>query len=133
VLKTVIIFCCLLTARAASADTLNTENLKVYGRALANYQLCTQIAGELGDKIMLSYYAEMFNDRSAEINAYPERLSAFIYQEFKRSEEQLAKIDRQSMGLLCLSRFDLLSRKMQEKKLAGKQTPLKNNGIYSSD
>lgn len=119
-IKTVIIFCCLLTARSVSADTLNTENLKVYGRALANYQLCAQIAAESGDKAMRSYYADMFNDRSAQIKAYPENLSAVIYQEVKCSEEQLAKIDRQSMGLLCLSRFDLLSRKMQENKLAGK-------------
>jgi len=120
VIKTVIIFCCLLTACAASAETLNTENLKVYGRALANYQLCAQIAAESADKTMHSYYAEMFNDSSTEINAYPKSQSAIIYHEFTRSAAQLVKIDRRSMGKLCLSRFDLLSRKMQEKKSAGK-------------
>lgn len=115
-----IIFCCLLIARSASAEALNTENLKVYGRALANYQLCAQIAAESGDKTMHSYYMEMFNDNSVEINAYPKSLSAVIYHELKRSSAQLAKIDRQSMGKFCASRFDPLSRKMQEKKLAGK-------------
>ena len=34
--------------------------------------------------------------------------------------DKLGKIDKQSMGQLCLSRFDLLSRKMQEKKLMDK-------------
>ena len=67
---------------------------------------------------MHSYYADMFNDSSAEINAYPKSQSAVVYHELTRSSQQLAKINRQTMGQLCLSRFDLLSRKMQEKKIS---------------
>ena len=119
-IKRILIFCCLLNISLSFADTSSDESLQVYGRALANYQVCAQIAAELGDKTMHSYYSEMFNDSSAEINAYPKSLSAIIFNEFHRSADKLAQIDKQSMGQLCLSRFDLLSRKMQEKKLAAK-------------
>ena len=100
-----------------SAAPLSDENLKVYGRALANYQVCARIAADLDDKTMLSYYSEMFNDSSVEINTYPKYLSKIVIKEFNRSVDKLSKIDEQSMGQLCLSRFDSLSRKMQKKKL----------------
>jgi hypothetical protein len=119
-LKRIIIFCCLLNISVASAETLSGQNLKLYGRALANYQVCARIAASLGDKTMHSYYAEMFNDSSAEINTYPKSLSYIVIKEFNLSVDKLSKINKQNMGKLCLSRFDSLSRKMQEKKLSAK-------------
>lgn len=101
-----------------SAAPLSDESLKVSGRALANYQVCAQIAADLDDKTMLSYYSEMFNDSSVEINTYPKDLAHIVIKEFNSSVDRLSKIDKRSMVMLCLNRFDSLTRKMQEKKLS---------------
>ena len=119
-IKRLILFYCLANTCLSFAEPLNDENLKIYGRSLANYQVCAQIAGELDDKAMRSYYSEMFTDSYAEIKAYSQELFQIIVKEFDRSVDKLAEIDKQSMATLCSSRFDALSRKMLEKKLAGK-------------
>jgi hypothetical protein len=69
---------------------------------------------------MVSYYSEMFADSSAEVNRYSEKQSEIVVKEFKRSVNKLVKINKQVMGQLCLSRFDPITRKMQENKLAGR-------------
>lgn len=108
----------------ASAEILSDQNLKTDGRALANYQVCAQIADLIGDKAMHSYYAEMFNDSWAVINTYSKNQSYIVIQEFDLTLDKLGKINKQNMEQLCLSRFDPLSRKVLEKKLSAEQIPL---------
>lgn len=111
--KNVIIFCFLLTTCLSFATTLNESDVKIVGRALANYQVCSEIAEDQGDKVMHSYYSEMFNDSAAEIRTYPLHLVDIIYREFSDSVDRLKQIDKQGMKQFCLSRFGELSRKMQ--------------------
>jgi hypothetical protein len=114
----VFIICCLINSCFSFADPLTDNSLKVAGRALANYQVCEQLAADINDKAMVSYYSQMFADSSAKINRFTEKQSEFVIQEFKRSVNKLLKINTRVMTQLCLRRFDPLTRKMQEKKLA---------------
>jgi hypothetical protein len=120
VIKKVILFCFLANSCLAFAEPLNDKSLQLSGGALANYQICSQIALELGDKTMYSYYSEMFNDRSVEITHYPQKKSQIAFLEFNKSVVKLANIALPAMTMICLKRLDLLTRKMQEKKLASK-------------
>jgi hypothetical protein len=118
VLKRSLLFYCLFNSGFAIAAPAANEDLQLSGRALANYQVCTQMAEDMGDNVMHSYYAEMFADGSAELNGYSPKQQQIAINEFNRSVQKLGKINKQAMGQLCLSRFDTLSRKMQEKKLS---------------
>ncbi|WP_019613002.1 hypothetical protein [Psychromonas ossibalaenae] len=105
-----------------AAATVNEQDLKILGRALANYQLCSDISVELDDKAMFNYYSEMYKYSLLQVSTYSHNDAEIVSEEQQRSMLKLAKIDRKSLGGLCLSRFDLLSRKMQENKLAAKQS-----------
>ncbi len=102
------------------AEAITDHELKIVGRSLANYELCSDISSELEDKAMFHYYREMYNDSLRDIKAYQTIQREIIINEQQKSAIKLAKIDRKNFGEFCLSRFDLLSRKMQEKKLVGK-------------
>lgn len=119
-IKKTILFCILTKACIAVAEPINNETLQLSGRALANYQICAQVAEDLGDKTMHSYYSEMFNDRSIEINQYPQSDSQIVFLEFNKSIIKLANISLPAMTIICSKRFDSLTRKMQEKKLSSK-------------
>ena len=67
------------------------------------------------------YYAEMFADTLSAIHHYPKEQSKIVEQEFQLSINKLSKLNEQSLALFCASRFNQLSRKMQEKKLAKKE------------
>ncbi len=106
---------------STSAAGANTDlELKTLGRSLANYRLCSDISVELDDKAMFNYYSEMYNDGLLKVAAYSQSGAEMVNKELQMSALKLAKIDRASLGGLCLSRFDLLSRKMQENKLVEK-------------
>lgn len=115
-----IIFFLLFYISISSAKTFSDEELKIAGRALANYQVCSEISSEMGDSVMLSYYSEMYSDSLRESKNHPKIQSDIVFNEQQSSTIKLAKLDRKNLGELCLSRFDPLSRKMQENKLAGK-------------
>ncbi|WP_028864234.1 hypothetical protein [Psychromonas aquimarina] len=115
-----LIFVLLFNAQLLSAAAAAEQDLKILGRSLANYQLCSDISVELDDKAMFNYYSEMYNDSVLELKAYSTAQVKTVTAEQYWSVFKLAAVDRKSVGLLCLSRFDLLSRKMQENKLAGK-------------
>lgn len=93
------------------------ESLKVQGRALANYQICTEVAQSMGDLVMASYYAAMFDDSLVAIEKTSKKDSIIIFDEFQRSLDKLSEFAKQSMGKLCLSRFDPLARKIHKDKL----------------
>ena len=118
--KKFFLFYCLVTISAAFAEPLSDAKLKLSGRALANYQTCSLVAKEIPDKVMESYYLEMFNDSSANIKSYPKKSYETVISEFNRSVDKFKKIDKQIMTMFCLKRFSPLSRKMQEKKLLDK-------------
>ena len=118
--KKLLLVCCLLNSEALLAQPLTAEKLMVSGRALANYQTCSQLAQELGDSAMYGYYSDMFHDSAAIINRYPESQSKIVYGEFTRSMIKFKRLNKMRLGAFCSSRFSLLSRKMQERKLAGK-------------
>lgn len=105
---------------ASFANVLSDEEVKLLGRSLANYQICGDISVEMGDPVMLSYYRDMYNDGLLKRNTYPKNKLEMVIAEQQNSATKLARIDRKSLEELCLSRFDLLSRKIQENKLAGK-------------
>lgn len=102
------------------AEPFSDAQLKTLGRSLANYKACSDIAAEMGDSVMFSYYSEMYNDSLLKRQNHPKNLSDIVAIEQQKSAIKLAKIDRVNLGKLCLSRFDLLSRKMQENKLMDK-------------
>lgn len=114
------LFLLLFYIPVSSAKAFSDEELKTVGRALANYQVCSDISSDMGDSVMLSYYSEMYNDSLRESETYQKTQSDIVFNEQRSSTVKLAKLDRKNLGELCLSRFDLLSRKMQENKLVGK-------------
>ena len=121
--KKVIPFYCLFAIGLAYAEPLDDEHLKGLGRALANYQSCAQIAEHRGDKAMQNYYIEMFNDSFSDINTYPKSRSAIVFEAFNQGMDKLSQFDNEMLGQFCLSRFSLLSRQIQEKKLSMKLMP----------
>ena len=118
VIKKVILFYFLTNTCLSFASPVSNESLQLSGRALANYQICAQIAENIGDKTMHSYYSEMFKDSSAANRHYSQQQSQIISLEFNKSIVKLADIEQSIMAIICAKRFDLLTRKMQEKKLA---------------
>ena len=101
-----------LLAKGSGAD-----NLSATGRALANYKSCALVALDIDDQVMYHYYNDMFSDSAFEIRGYPLSQSEIVFKAFDESLDRLVKIDREALTKLCLSRLDLLSRQMQEKKL----------------
>lgn len=96
---------------------VKTQTLQISGQKLANYYTCSLVAKKVGDKAMRNYYFEMYTDASEEIKSYPKDQSAKIQQQYKFGLSKLGKFSQDSMATFCSSRFDSLSRKMQEKKL----------------
>jgi len=119
-MKNIIALFLLFYLPASFANVLSDEEVKILGRSLANYQICAAISVEMGDPVMLSYYSDMYNDGLLKRNTYPKNKLEMVIAEQQSSATKLAGIDRKSLGELCLSRFELLSRKMQKNKLAGK-------------
>jgi len=93
------------------------DALKLEGRALANYKTCADIAIGSQDKVMQSYYAEMFTDMSLKIEHYSIEQSDIVDQAYQLSLVEFAKLNRGSLAIFCGSRLDDLTRKMQAKKL----------------
>ncbi|MCG6199873.1 hypothetical protein [Psychromonas antarctica] len=102
------------------ASAVTDDELKTIGQTLANYHMCSKLSLEMGDKAMLNYYSEMYDDSLLKAQDYQEGQLDIVIVEEKIGMAKLAKIDPENLGQFCLIRFDLLSRKMQEKKLAPK-------------
>ena len=111
------LFCFLTHACISFATPVSNKSLQLSGRALANYQMCAQIAENIGDKTMHNYYFEMFKDSTAANRHYSQQQLQIISLEFNKSIVKLANIDQAIMAIICSKRFDPLTRKMQEKKL----------------
>ena len=86
--------------------------LNEQGRALANYQVCSQIATNVNDEAMLNYYLKMFNDSQLSALTLPSQELERVYFAWQKSEQVLLSLDKGSLLKICLSRFDLLSREM---------------------
>ena len=108
----------LLVSLAVNAKPLSDQQLKLTGRALANYQLCTGVAKNRSDSAMFHYYNDMYNDSLRAGKLLYIGGVQVIFTEQQKSAIKLAQIDKDSLTQLCLSRFDALSRKMQEQKMA---------------
>ena len=106
---------CFLCARC---KTLSAQDLKITGRALANYQLCTDAAKKHKDPAMFNYYHDMYNDRLRAGKLFYIGQVQVIFTEQQKTAVKLAQIDKNSIRLLCISRFEDLSRKMHEQKTA---------------
>lgn len=115
--KYLFIFCLLLKTGLVFADLQSDKNLQASGWALANYQTCSHIAESMGDKAMFNYYSEMLTDSSEKIKLYSKKQSDIVSRAFEQGIAKLGNLNQKSMELFCLSRFDALSRKMQDKKL----------------
>ncbi len=114
----VIIFC--LSCSAVQAAGFSDQALKLQGRSLAQYEYCSYLAAELSDKVMFSYYSEMYNDNLLKVQAYAKAQSKVVFNEQQSSLKKFKQFDRQRLGLFCTKRFDPLARKIQENKLAKK-------------
>lgn len=108
----------LLVSLAANAKPLSDQQLKLTGRALANYQLCTGVAKNRNDPAMLHYYNDMYNDNLRAGKLLYIGGVQVIFAEQQKTANKLAQINKGSIEQLCISRFDDLSRKMQEQKLS---------------
>lgn len=91
------------------------KDLQLTGRSLANYQICAQIGKQLDDSALHEYYRGMFNDTVLQVRYYPLNEVETVFKEELKSKDKLVKIAPKNMQLICLKRFDALSRKMQEK------------------
>lgn len=97
------------------------SELQATGKQLANYQACAKVAQNINDPALFHYYNDMFEDSAAAIRFYPLNHSEIVFKAFFQGKTLLTKLDSASFTSLCLSRFDALSRKMQEAKLAPKE------------
>lgn len=97
------------------------SELKGTGKQLANYQACAKVAKNINDPALFHYYNDMFEDSAEAIRFYPLNHSEIVFKAFFQGKILLAELDSTSFASLCLSRFDSLSRKMQEAKLASKE------------
>lgn len=115
-MKILISIVLLFVSLALYAQPLSNQQLKITGRALANYQICTDVAQKSKDPAMYNYYIDMYNDslRAGKL-LYIWQVQV-IFSEQQKTAIKLAQIDKSSITLLCISRFDDLSRKMQEHK-----------------
>jgi hypothetical protein len=107
----------LLVSLGLSAQPLSDQPLKITGRALANYQICTEVAQNRKDSAMFHYYRDMYNDSLRAGKLLSIGQVQVIFAEQQKTAIKLAQIDKNSITLLCLSRFDDLSRRMQEPKI----------------
>jgi len=117
-MKILILTVFLLVSLALDAKPLSDQDLKITGRALANYQLCADSAKKRNDPAMFHYYNDMYNDSLRAGKLFYIGQVEVIFAEQQKTAIELAQIDKDSLTLLCLSRFDALSRKMQEQKLS---------------
>ncbi len=115
---TIVVF--IFTAFQAVAAQSSDEQLKITGRALANYQFCKNAAQKSHDPAMFNYYNEMYFDSLQAGRVLPIRQVQIIFDEQKKTAVKLVAIDERSLTELCIRRFDALSRKMQEQKLTEK-------------
>jgi len=113
---TIIVF--LFISVALQAKQIRDQQLKITGRALANYQLCTDVAEQRKDPAMINYYSEMYADSLRASKMLYIWQVQVIFDEQKKTAIKLTEIDKNSIALLCISRFDDLSRKMQEQKIS---------------
>jgi hypothetical protein len=117
-MKILILTVFLFFSLAVDAQPLNDQQLKITGRALANYQLCADVAKTAQDQAMFNYYRDMYNDSLSAGKLLHIWQVQIIFNEQQKTANQLAQIDKEDMTQLCLSRFDALSRKMQEQKIS---------------
>ncbi|ABM04095.1 hypothetical protein Ping_2358 [Psychromonas ingrahamii 37] len=104
----------LLFSLALNAQPLSDQDLKIMGRALANYQLCADVAKKQKDPAMFNYYNDMYNDSLRDGKLFYIGQVQLIFSEQQKTAIKLTQIDKESIKGLCISRFDDLSRKMQE-------------------
>ncbi|MFT7053087.1 MAG: hypothetical protein ACJAU1_000639 [Psychromonas sp.] len=107
----------MLVSLALDAKPLSDQDLKITGRALANYQLCADVAKNGKDPAMFNYYSDMYNDSLRAGRLLYIGQVQVIFSEQKKTAIKLAQMNRGSIEQLCISRFDDLSRKMQEQKI----------------
>lgn len=119
-MKILILTVFLLVSLALDAKPLSEQDLKITGRALANYQLCADVAKNRKDSAMFNYYSDMYNDSLRAGKLFYIGQVYIIFSEQKKTAIKLAQIDKDNLRLLCISRFDTLSRQMQEQKMAEK-------------
>ena len=105
---------------AVSAEQVTDEQLKTSGRALANYQLCSNVADKRNDQAMFNYYSEMYSDSLQASKMFYIWQVQVIIDLQQETAMKLAAINKNSFAQLCISRFDDLSRKMQEQKIRKK-------------
>ncbi|MFT6927418.1 MAG: hypothetical protein ACJAZP_003052 [Psychromonas sp.] len=115
----------LLISLSVNAKPLSDQQLKLTGRALANYQLCSDVAEDRNDPAMFHYYNDMYNDSLRAGKLLYIGGVQVIFTEQQKTAIKLDQIDKDSITLLCLSRFDGLSRKMQEQKMAAEKNTTK--------
>ncbi|MEH6454086.1 MAG: hypothetical protein V7782_13715 [Psychromonas sp.] len=106
-----------LNNKEVNAEINNNDDLKTSGRALANYQLCADIATSIKDKSMFLYYNEMYRYSLLESKMLPIWQVQVIFEAQQQSKFKLLKLDRNSFEVLCLSRFDELTRKIYDTKI----------------
>ena len=94
------------------------EELQETGRQLANYQACSEVAENINDLALYRYFDSMFEDAASDVRFYPLNESEIVFRAFFKSTHLLKKIDSANLASLCLSRFDRLSRQMQDAKIA---------------
>ncbi|WP_354624629.1 hypothetical protein [Psychromonas sp. MME2] len=116
-MKLIFAFLLFLSLLSNNVHALANVDLQEDGRQLANYQACAAVAKRINDLALQHYYEEMFEDSASDIRYYPLNESEVVYRTFFKSVKLLKKVAPASMEAICLSRFDALSRKMQEKKL----------------
>jgi len=117
-MKILILAVSLLASLALDAKPLSDPDLKITGRALANYQFCANLAKNIEDPAMFNYYNDMYNDSLRAGKHFYIGQVQVIFSEQQKAAIKLAQIDKGSLRLLCISRFDALSRKMQDQKLS---------------
>lgn len=93
----------------------NNRDVDELGRSLANYQACSAISLEIDDRKMFFYYQEMFNDTRFSILSFDVKSVKQVYSAWGNSEKTLLKLARKNLQVVCLQRFDVLSRKMMDK------------------
>ena len=86
------------------------------GRALANYQACSEVSLSIKDDLMFQYYQKMYNDISVSLLSVNDKDVKLVYLAWSQSENVLANLNLETLKIICLSRFDELSRKMLIKK-----------------
>lgn len=100
------------------------EQLKEMGRAIANYQRCSALAVESGDKVMASYYADMLEDSAIALKAYQQEQQQQIQAVQEKSAKILVKLNYSTMLKLCEQRLDAVSRQHYQQQLKSQQPVL---------